>query len=177
MAIGEKKHALMEGSTTAAMVGAAPAGSGENGKLTAADAGARPDNWMPTAAEVGAVSLKLLWENKTLPSDFPAQKVSLNLTDYPYVAILISYGGTNRTDQLHFVRNGAVNSDLICRNRFNSGAWFTRGVAVSDTGVEFSTGLHISFKTEEPWYSRSEKAYAAKPVAIYGVKGIEGVTV
>ena len=76
--------------------------------VTAEQVGARPNTWTPTAAEVGAVSKTLLWENASPYSDFQRQQIFLPIADYDAVEIVFSTTNVG-TDLKRIVQSFYVN--------------------------------------------------------------------
>ena len=114
--------------------------------LTPEDIGARPADWMPTAQEVGALSMELLWENIVTDNKLPAMKPDADNTD----AIQIDWSGFTHALIIYAVAYSTPGTlcSTLARVKTNQVVHLT--VANGETGnmatrfVRFTnTGLHI----------------------------------
>ena len=120
-------------------------------------------NPKPFAPEVGGggVEMKLLWRNASPTSDFSAQTLTLDLSEYD--AAIVSYA-QSRND-------GRISSSILCmKDRSISigayrGASIKRTCEVMETGVKFGDASSSSGNTNS----------SIVPYEIFGVKGVESV--
>ena len=105
----------------------------------------------------------LVWENPHPSSDFSAQTVPLDLSDYDMVMIecKMSSSGTSRSE--HFCRVGNM-MIMQMANLAGSNYIYKRQATVSTSGVTFTTGYRTTTDTTGASY--------LTPVAIYGIKGV-----
>lgn len=132
---------------------------------------------LPTPEEIGAVSMKLLWENANPESEFPAQTVLLDLIGYDYIFVQSittnTTKGNGNYQPLILIPNlvGASGAISSSGSSGDSVFWFhDRYASISSNGVTFSNGHMLSAGGGNTHYpNRNDRAV---PVAIYGVKGV-----
>lgn len=113
-------------------------------------------------ANLGGVSKKLLWENASPVSDFGAQSISLNLSEYD--AILLQTCAGSGFDCSYFVKKSDWSK---LGTLYGSSAYPTQRTAVfSDSGIRFGDGEYIS----SAWVTGNTYL---KPLRIYGIKGVQ----
>lgn len=111
----------------------------------------------------GGITMSLLWTNPSPTSNFAAQTVSINLSEFQALKIkfITSPTGTMRAVQDVLVDGETYNCYL---HNATTGTQYSyiRQVIATSTGVEFSTGY------------REQTAGAGYmiPLEIYGIKGI-----
>lgn len=128
-----------------------------------------------TAAQVGAVSIKLLWTNASPTSEFAAQTISLNLNGYDYVAIEYRANSAGR-HKMEFCKVGEpCHLDAVCGSSDNGlgGAnvlSIFRQAEVSTSGVVFTKGIYTKQNSTSVTYT--DAPLWAVPRRIYGIKGV-----
>lgn len=108
----------------------------------------------------------LLWTNTNIHAAFPAQTISLNLSDYDAVLIKMTLNNTSQyesttsegTSICFKGRASASYNGIINNQTFN----MERLAVVSNSGIEFSTG-YANMGTGDQY---------AVPLQIWGIKGI-----
>ena len=124
-----------------------------------------PDNvFSAILSEInGKASIKLLWENASPLSNFDAQTIELNLTEYD--AVIITAIGDNDTIQYIvnplFLRKGEK-GELSSRYYRSYNSMQVRVVEVFDTGVKFHAG----------YGGNANRTGVLMPNGIYGIKGV-----
>lgn len=141
--------------------------------VTAAQVGARPDTWMPTAVDTGAVEMKLMWTNASPGSNFAAQTISLSLSGYAYVAIDYRPLGTSLTKRQFCKVGEACLMDAVSGNSGGGmsgtpyGIW--RQAEVKTTGVVFTKAVKREIGASA---SITDDNGYMKPFRIFGIKGV-----
>lgn len=141
------------------------------------DDGFHKSDWLPTAEEIGAVSIDLLWENASPQSAFAAQTVLLDLTGYDYIFVQSITTNTTKGDgnyqPLILIPNlvGASGAISSSGSSGDSVFWFhDRYATIASNGVTFSNGHMFSAGGGNTHYpNRTDRAI---PVIIYGIKGV-----
>ena len=125
------------------------------------------------AEPVGALRMELLWQNGQPDSDFVAQPINMDLTDYDSVLI-----DTVTTPGAIIVRKGATSAlSLIVITSTDANATVIqlarRLVTVKANGVDFQAAMSTLFTTERGTFSDTSASNSvAKPFRIYGIKGV-----
>lgn len=130
-----------------------------------------------TAAQVGAVEMKKLWENASWNSDFTEQSVSIDAGDCDYIAIdyIVSTVGAH---QMQICKVDATGVLCATFGTGNSGdvtgsTWYgaVRKFTVSATAVAFKKAfrnkINSTTATNDEWLK------ALIPIKIYGIKGVK----
>lgn len=157
----------------AADIGAVPTSRKINNKaltsditLTAADVGARAIDWLPTAEELGitggsgGVTITKLWENASPTSEFAAQTIALNITQYSLFLIDVA---TSSDNEKYVYVTGKGSYELSRLFYANSKCYAQKRAAViSNTGFQFDTAYQDS----------GAHSTIMKPLIIYGIKGV-----
>ncbi|MGN0996471.1 MAG: hypothetical protein ACI4PG_06160 [Candidatus Ventricola sp.] len=145
--------------------------------LTAEDVGARPAEWTPSAQDVGAVSMELLWENADTTASFVGstskQEVIIEIADilsYDGIFIEVQYTVTADGEEthIHSAFGKAVEGNTIVPSLIwgNTGNYVSRQFKVVEGGLRVD-GCYRSGS------SSANNKYEI-PVRIYGVKGVSG---
>lgn len=115
-----------------------------------------------TAAQVGATTMKLLWENASPASSFAAQTVSVDWGSYDIIGIecRATSTTTDRYISFHPAQLGIVSNNSIVSG--TSTSVFGRKSELTESGIEFFVGKKD--KADGTTYSI--------PTAIYGIKGV-----
>ena len=122
----------------------------------------------------GGVNMELLWENASPTSNFAAQTISIDLTQYCAVLVKIGFHTTMTSDNdcsLNMCLMGEAiklhNSVISTSTSFyHASAW--RLCTVTKTGVTFGAG---SVQQGTSTLSNSDNSRAI-PMKIYGIKGV-----
>ena len=104
----------------------------------------------------------VLWTNPSPTSNFSAQTVSVDLSDWSWVAIGAAVSTSGTSEIITFARNG-TSTTLSLPNIGGTQYFYKRSVTVSPTGVTFSTGYRNTNGTTGAGY--------CIPLKIYGVPG------
>ena len=112
------------------------------------------------------VQLDLLWTNSKPTTAFAAQKVTLDLSKYTYVAVDTTYGynglfANDCTLQKTLIQVGS--SNMVCGTQEAKYATTCREATVTTTGIQFSIGKFYNGSNV------TSNNYAI-PYHIYGVK-------
>ena len=132
-------------------------------KLTAADVGARPDTWMPTAADVGAVKHEYYGGdmNDLVTDGHYRLGANANLPGYAYYGQCIASRGNDMDTVVQLVfgisTQGKVHYAIFRSGKFTSGAWVfeawaqfaTTDYAVNKAGDTMTGNLDIE-RTQYP---------------------------
>ena len=126
--------------------------------------------------EIGSVSMKLLWENASPNSAFAEQTVSLDLSKYQKVGIIVlanNQGDVWNNGEMGlkvFRKSGSVSRRFIeVVTNDGYGVYFAmRTIVISDTGIAFSSNSFSAMKVS----SSSTDNNSNIPVAIYGIKEV-----
>ena len=128
---------------------------------------------------LGAISLTKVWENAEPITAFPAQTISIDLTDYDMVMVeAILYANSNYSDKLlspvfsEIGKNGYL-VGIGGKNGYFRGAIYVgaRTFKVTRTGISFDGGH--SANTSEVSTSWLETPETCLPQRIYGIKGVK----
>lgn len=125
-------------------------------------------NAQTVASGVGALYLgldmDLLWENENPTSNFSAQTISLNLSNYNLIYV-IYYRGTDVTYTVsQLIKKNISVSDMV--GSFNAGKIRLRSAKANDGGVMFESGTNYS-----SYGSGSTDNSVVIPYRIYGIRG------
>ena len=131
---------------------------------------ANGDNVFPLAYAQGGMKMDLLWTNPSPTNNFDAQTVSLDLSDYALVCVVItSEPGTNMMRKPNIL---LIDSSIrqTCSGTSLNGTGtvcfsFERGCTVSNSGVSFEKSGYEYSGGQDP----STVAHAI-PYQIYGIK-------
>ena len=170
---------------TAVQVGAAPASHVQERNnphgVTAEQVGARPSTWMPTAAQVGAVSKTLLWENASPTSEFADQELPVPLAGYDAIEIVfltqLSSSGrlvtqTFYTDAVNALGN--VTGLLFWTEGYSYAVVYSRTITLLEFGrVNPSMGGIVFSLTSITNNTYTDVNRYVVPVRIYGIKGVQ----
>lgn len=114
-----------------------------------------PKNWV------------LLWTNPSPNSDFVAQTVSIDLTNYETIAIA-SYDQGNSPGTFLFTKGVGTNvSWSYVRTWTGGGALYQRFLSISNNGVTFQAGRMLDLPSNS--YNANYNT-GTKPYKIYGIK-------
>ena len=117
-------------------------------------------SWKALSGSGGGASWASLWDNPDPSSNFSAQTVPLDLSDWTFIAIVTQYSTTSDNEAVHLIRVGGKSS--MDTGSIASTMYFTkRSATVTSTGVTFTTGYRNTTGTTGANY--------CIPVAIYGV--------
>lgn len=127
--------------------------------VTAAQAGARPNTWLPTPAEIGAISMTLLWENASPSSAFDTQDLlGFDWAKYSHFLVVTTTGFTV------LIPKGVI---LWCYGYHEKAS--TRSFQFIDTGFGCSTGQTTNTYGGS-WVVDNTKMV---PNWIYGLQGVQ----
>lgn len=157
----DHRHPMNVSQATPAPLGtAAPGTSGQYARADHVHA-------MPSADQVGAMSKwELLWENASPTSAYGEQTVSLDLSGYQMIAIVLNRGTGDATKNTTLVFVGS-SSKCIVYQVANGLYPASRNATVSTTGVAFSSGFENGNST-----AAGVSNSVAIPYQIYGIKGV-----
>lgn len=132
---------------------------------TAAEVGARPSTWTPTAANVGAVSMKKLWTNSNHTAQFAPQTISLALTNYK--AIMVVFKRHNASFSTTANDGNDMRSVIAIKNQstmvnYKEGDYARRNFSFNNSGVTFLAGQ----------LNGATNNFMMIPYEIYGIGGI-----
>lgn len=157
--------------------------------LSAKDVGARGDTWLPTPAEIGAVStgafnqhaenkenphgvtaaqvgattMTLLWENASPTSAFAAQTISLDLNGYDMIEIVsdgnvFSCSISDKTVPLTVIYEAGSAGNVYIASR---------NVTITQTSIVFGGGAYKFFNAPTTGNDDNKRMV---PTKIYGIK-------
>lgn len=112
------------------------------------------------------MSMELLWENASPASAFASQTISLDLSNFEYVAIDANYRNSASGSALFIFKVGA--NDFLNNYQIddNSVYFFTRMIGVSSVSIWFGSGYYTVGLTPTKDEARMI------PLRIYGIKGV-----
>lgn len=117
-------------------------------------------------ANIGGISKKLLWQNASPASNFAAQKIPLDLSEYDGVYIVFKFFTSNTNRTIFFCSNNTANEyQNVLSGAVNRG----RNCIVTDSGVQFLTG----YKYSTYGSNAVDDDSAMIPILIYGIKGVQ----
>lgn len=117
-------------------------------------------SWKALSGSGGGASWVSLWDNPDPSSNFSAQTVPLDLSDWTFIAIVTQYSTTSDNEAVHLIRVGGKSS--MDTGSIASTMYFTkRSATVTSSGITFTTGYRNTTGTSGVNY--------CIPVAIYGV--------
>jgi len=159
---------ISDGSITIAKLAPSTVGELQDGLVPYNKAITLPNAEQKQARDNIGADWVLLWQNANISADFPAQTVSLDLTDYDAVAIIAS---TNDSayPPISIIRKGF--NGYIATNR----TW-TQGGAIQQRFYQFvSNGIHFDTSRQLQFGAPSSISYQTgntwcKPHYIYGIK-------
>lgn len=154
---------LKDGAVTAAKLGSGAVTEAKIGSAAVTTAKLK-DSAVTEAKLATAVKQKLgakaemalLWENASPTSNFSAQTIALDLSEYDYVFAQVRGSTTNNTVGIGLIRVGT--SYAVFCNHGSNGASGTRVFNVSATGVEIGNGVNLQYEI---------------PMFIIGIKGVQ----
>lgn len=117
-------------------------------------------SWKALSGSGGGASWVSLWDNPDPSSNFSAQTVSLDLSDWTFIAIVTQFSTSHDYESVNMVRVGGK-SALETANLFSTQYTAKRSAEVTSSGVTFSTGYRDTTGTTGTNY--------CIPIAIYGV--------
>lgn len=128
------------------------------------------------AEDIGAMEeWDLLWENASLSSAFAAQDITLNLSGYDFLMCVYAYATSTPTPRQSNIFPNTIGTSVTVQ--FISGVSAAtayvniRSASISETGIHFSSSYRRSLNaTAAP----SEGSGQCIPVAVYGIKGLNG---
>lgn len=107
----------------------------------------------------GGVTISKLWTNPSPTSNFAAQTVSLDLSSYDAVIVVVAHSITGSEKNPCWLMKGDYNGNAF--TAYHTGSYiYARPANVSDTGIVFGQGARGGTTNNQ---------YAI-PVEIYGVK-------
>ena len=142
-----------------------------NGGTGATNAAAARTNLGVTLANLGGVSMKSLWANASPTSNFAAQTISLNLSDYEYVLVRYLYSTDYQNiDQIAIVKVGKE-AYLTFTGAVSTSIYVTqRTISVGSNSVAFGAP---AYKTYASTSSPTANNKYCIPVEIIGIKGVQ----
>ena len=123
------------------------------------------------ADDVGAMSkMDLLWTNASPTSDFAAQTISLNLTNYTMIYfVCLPYGNTDYSSEYLYSVGDPGGSLSFLSSSSSNLAIFYRSFSVTSNGVTFDDGrLRVQGSANNP---AIRNGYM-KPYKIFGFRGL-----
>lgn len=119
-------------------------------------------------ASLGAMDMKMLWQNASPASSFPSQTIKLGLSGYDFVCVLMKASTTAANSVVHFVKKGTSQNLEQSGNLALESATVVlyRNASVSGTGIVFGGGCIKSTATFSSDNTRTI------PLAIYGIKNV-----
>ena len=142
--------------------------NGGTGATTEAEA---RTNLGVTLANLGGVSMKSLWTNASPTSNFAAQTISLNLSDYEYVLVRYLYSTDYQDiDQIAIVKVGRE-AYLTFTGAVSTSIYVTqRPISLGSNSVAFGAPVYKTYSsTANP---TANNKYCI-PVEIIGIKGVQ----
>ena len=137
----------------------------EYGGTGATNPKAARENLEITPENIGAMSMKLLWENASPSSAFADQTLSIDLTGYNFVIIPTTSANTSVWIKPNFVFEVGKQSEFILTN---SNSAFERSIIINNEGITFGKGCIYTLATS----SKNENNIYVIPQRIYGIKGV-----
>lgn len=120
-----------------------------------------PAGWLPTPKEIGAATPpELLWENASPTSNFSEQTISLDLSEYQFVAVEYRFNTDGDVRKTDF---GLVGSTFVMDVISPSGYLGRRTGEISASGIKFASATYNS--------NTNVVGYVI-PTRIYGIKGV-----
>ena len=115
-----------------------------------------------------AISMELLWENASPTSDFAAQTISLDLSEYDEVEIeYICHGSTSHKKRVKGKIGEAVIGDMVMSNvGYTAGSTVYAGfraMQINSNGIAFQAACSYVATANN----------LVKPIKIYGIKGVK----
>lgn len=105
---------------------------------------------------------KLLWTNPNSNSQFSAQTISIDLSEYDAVEVVAQHWSNNGTTASMVAKVGEVGITTV--PNYDNSTIATRSFVVSTSGVQFTDGRSVTGS------SISTSSHASIPRRIYGVK-------
>lgn len=135
-----------------------PIAKGGTGATTAAKA----------LVNLGAMNMRVVWQNASPSSSFAAQTIKLNLSGYDFVYILMKASVTAANSVVHMVKKGASQNLEQSGNLASESAIVVlyRNASVAEDGIVFGGG-HIKSAA-----SPSVDNTRTIPIAVYGIKNV-----
>ena len=142
-----------------------------NGGTGAKTAAAARTNLGVTLANLGGVSMKSLWTNASPTSDFVAQTISLNLSDYEYVLVRYLYSTNYQDiDQIAIVKVGR-DAYLTFTGAVSTSIYISqRTINVGSNSVAFGAPV---YKTCASTSNPTANNKYCIPIEIIGIKGVQ----
>ena len=119
-------------------------------------------NWVKALDDNNGIQMKKLWQNASPTSNFAAQTINLDLSEYNEVIISMCSGSNAGLIGNYFFKVGSGTQIT-----YGAGAYMgRRNFKVTTSGVTVEGGS----KYEDSW---SDSNAYQKPYAIYGIKGVQ----
>lgn len=146
-----------------------------NGAIPISKGGTGANNAEKALANLGGMSMELIWENARPTSEFAAQLIPLDLSKYDLVYITSLYNTSSSTrfsskiikkgsyEMLEFFMNGTSTTSANV-------SLLSRKTDVSDSGVNFGNMIQKSLNDNT---AGTTKNIYVIPVHIYGIKGVQ----
>ena len=129
--------------------------------------------WVKSLDENNGIQMKKLWQNASPTSNFAAQTINLDLSEYDYVLIEIkSYVNYSFTEN-QLVRVGAedyITAKYDIQSQTSYITLTSRLATVTNTGIVFTQGCAKYMSASSP---AGVNASYCIPVRIYGIKGVQ----
>lgn len=119
---------------------------------------------MPSADQVGAMSTwELLWTNASPQSQFGAQTISLDLSNYDAVLVVVTNTTLSGAPSTSYIVKEGTRSNMFGIALAGTDDIYKRAVTISQSGVAFESG----------YAAKSQNNGALIPYQIYGIKGVQ----
>lgn len=119
------------------------------------------NNIYPIAFAQGGMKMDLLWTNPSPTSAFASQTVSLDLSDYDYVYIVVRVTTGEAHYGSFFIKTGSTEELLCVATTYLR----KRNATVSQSGITFDGGYNQA--SVSSWEANTSSAI---PLRIYGIK-------
>ena len=126
---------------------------------------------MITPEGIGAMSMELLWENASPSSEFAAQIISLNLSQYKYVRIEFANIEKRYIRDFPIGYRSGVDYSYLWDDGTTAFGIYVRELTINAGSINFARCVTV-YDANDSKKQSSEANNYIKPVKIYGIKGV-----
>ena len=127
----------------------------------------RPDTWLPELDEIGAASMKLLWQNASPSSTFAAQDITISdISAYKYLLMQCGNSATCVVENI----TGRSAAALAINGYSSTMEFLRRGIAVTGSGIKIGNAFFMTITGGYVWVA-GETDYNSSliPLSVYGI--------
>lgn len=124
------------------------------------------NNWRVSLDETNGVTMKLIWENANLSSEFKSQKITMDLSEYTHVLAVFKFATTTN----YYISHIGINemSSLVSFSYGGTNGIYApyRNFSIQSTGITYGSAWNPTANTE------TQTDLYLIPYRVYGIKGV-----